>query len=104
MSTQYSTPTMTQPSENLDSTLTQSIQHLTLAELETLIEKIVKRTLQEKNSHIIPHNLLKGQLQTASPPQAFLETFGSWEDTRTPEEIISEIYGSRILDRNENNL
>jgi len=29
-----------------------------------------------------------------NPPQAFLETFGSWEDTRTAEEIIDDIYSS----------
>lgn len=29
------------------------------------------------------------------PSERFLATFGSWEDERTAEEIIEDIYGSR---------
>ena len=29
------------------------------------------------------------------PSGKFLATFGSWDDKRTPEEIIADIYGSR---------
>ncbi|MBC6481848.1 MAG: hypothetical protein EBE86_028425 [Hormoscilla sp. GUM202] len=31
------------------------------------------------------------------PPSALLSTFGSWEDTRSPEEIIAEICQSYYL-------
>jgi hypothetical protein len=30
-----------------------------------------------------------------NPTQAFLDKCGGWEDTRSPEEIITEIYASR---------
>ena len=30
-----------------------------------------------------------------SPTEAFLEKCGGWEDTRSPEEVIAEIYASR---------
>jgi len=32
-----------------------------------------------------------------APTQAFLAKCGGWEDTRSPEEIIAEIYAARTL-------
>ncbi|PSF39529.1 hypothetical protein C7H19_01695 [Aphanothece hegewaldii CCALA 016] len=81
---------MTQLPENVYQTSTQSIKNITLAELEHLIEKIVRRTLQENNNN-----------QTSKPSQAFLETFGSWTDDRNPEEIVKEIYQTRTLEQSK---
>ena len=36
--------------------------------------------------------------------EALLETFGAWEDDRTTEEIVKEIYASRTLAAGEYNL
>ena len=33
----------------------------------------------------------------AHPLEAFIETFGAWEDERTDEEIIKDIYDSRTI-------
>ncbi|MDY7015419.1 MAG: hypothetical protein SVX43_17850, partial [Cyanobacteriota bacterium] len=44
---------------------------------------------------------LPSQLPPANhPPQALLETFDTWEDERTVEEIVSEIYSSRSVSSN----
>lgn len=82
---------MTQSPKNLDQESTDPITDLTLAELEHLIEKIVKRTLQDNN-----------KFQTSKPSQIFLETFGSWVDKHNSEEIIHEIYQTRTLHKSEN--
>jgi hypothetical protein len=41
--------------------------------------------------------LAEGWTETpvADPTQAFLATCGGWEDTRSPEEIIADIYAAR---------
>jgi hypothetical protein len=48
--------------------------------------------------------LAEGWAETSSdnPTQAFLAKCGGWEDTRSPEEIIAEIYAARtVSDRAE---
>lgn len=35
--------------------------------------------------------------QVKTPTQKFLEKCGGWEDTRSPDEIIAEIYASRTI-------
>lgn len=62
---------------------TQTLNNLTIADLESLIETIIKRTLiQEKVNNNNQKKLL-------------LSTFGTWEDQQTDEEIIKQIYHSR---------
>ncbi len=62
---------------------TQTLNNLTIADLESLIETIIKRTLiQEKVNKNNQKKLL-------------LSTFGTWEDQQTDEEIIKQIYHSR---------
>ena len=43
--------------------------------------------------------LAEGWTETpvADPTQAFLAKCGGWEDTRSPEEIITDIYGARTV-------
>ena len=62
----------------------QSINNLTLSDLESLIETIVKRTIKQEPTPAKP-NL----------EQSFQETFGAWQDKKDAEEIINEIYDSR---------
>jgi hypothetical protein len=64
----------------------QSVSSLTVAELDSIISDIVRRVVREE-LHQSP----------APKSDALLETFGSWIDTRTPEEIVTEIYDSRSL-------
>jgi hypothetical protein len=37
------------------------------------------------------------ELPVDDPTQAFLAKCGGWEDTRSPEEIIAEIYAARTV-------
>jgi hypothetical protein len=64
------------------------VSDLTVADLEALITQIVLKALaQEKD-------------KTPAPvPEAVLATFGSWQDERSAEEIIEDIYASRTVSR-----
>lgn len=74
----------------------QPVSLLTLAELETLIINIVRNTIRQEMGE--PGQT--GKVKYPSPD--FLATFGTWEDSRTAEEIIDDIYTSRTLpDRRE---
>lgn len=57
------------------------IENLTINQLESIIEKIVQKTLKQQNYNYNGQNLL--------------DTFGKWDDTKTDEEIIGEIYSNR---------
>ncbi|MBF2057139.1 MAG: hypothetical protein IGQ45_07915 [Cyanobacterium sp. T60_A2020_053] len=57
------------------------IENLTINQLESIIEKIVQKTLKQQNYNYNDQNLL--------------DTFGKWDDTKTDEEIIGEIYSNR---------
>ena len=71
---------------------TQPISSLTVADLEILIAETVRRVLHEE-----------GQLASAGIGHdkplrdEFLATFGSWEDPRSADDIIAEIYDSRTV-------
>ncbi|WP_342597572.1 hypothetical protein VKI21_05190 [Cyanobacterium aponinum UTEX 3222] len=60
---------------------TKILENLTMNQLELIIERIVQKTLQKENNNYDNQNLL--------------DTFGKWEDTKTEEEIIGEIYSSK---------
>lgn len=62
----------------------QTIGDLTLLELEQLIENIAKKTVQ-REMMISQKNDIK----------LLVETFGAWEDDKTEQKIIEEIYESR---------
>ncbi len=70
----------------------QPVTSLTVGELETLIAETVRRILHEESAQA-------AALPTAGEPlpQPLLATFGSWEDTRSMEEIIADIYHNRTL-------
>jgi hypothetical protein len=83
--------------ENSQSTSEHSLSLLTVADLEALILKIVQKVIKQETQKLQQEDLSNKPTQAKHPPQAFLETFGSWEDTRTAEEIIDEIYSSRTI-------
>lgn len=61
-----------------------SLENLTLSDLENLIESIVKRTLRQEMLTPCQESY-----------QSFLETFDTWQDDSSDEDIINEIYSSR---------
>ncbi|WP_341525643.1 hypothetical protein WKK05_24095 [Nostoc sp. UHCC 0302] len=83
--------------ENTQYTSDQLISSLTVEDLEALIVKIVQKVIKQERQKLEQENLLIKPTDSNHPPQAFLETFGTWEDTRTAEEIIDEIYSSRTV-------
>lgn len=99
---------MTQQPDNIDkqleNQLDQPINVLTLTDLEALIVKIVQKVLTEERNRIGQEDLQLESAKIDSPPQALLETFGSWQDNRTAEEIIDEIYASRTIPTGEYSL
>ena len=44
------------------------------------------------------------EMALADPTQAFLAKCGGWEDTRSPEEIIAEIYAARTVSQRADSL
>ncbi len=67
----------------------QPISTLTVAELETLITEIVRRVLREEFRQAVASK--NGDML----PEEFLATFGAWEDDRSIDDIVAEIYASR---------
>jgi hypothetical protein len=75
----------------MDRTPSNLLNVLSLSDLETLIQTIVRRILQ---SELHPIQSPQSQpTQTA----ALLATFGTWEDDRPVETIINDIYSSRTV-------
>lgn len=62
----------------------QSINNLSLSDLESLIETIVRRTIKQESIS-----------NRSNLEQSFQETFGQWEDEKDDGKIINEIYESR---------
>ncbi|MEP0753670.1 hypothetical protein NDA03_15745 [Trichocoleus sp. Lan] len=83
--------------ENSKSESSQPTSLFTVADLEGMIVKIVQQVLKQETLRIKDEEVQVETGQAENPPEAFLETFGTWEDTRTTEEIIDDIYGSRTL-------
>ena len=65
------------------------LSFLSLSDLETIIQAIVRRILRTELQQL--------QAKPSQPTQeeALLATFGSWEDERPVETIIDEIYATR---------
>jgi hypothetical protein len=82
----------------------QPISILTVANLEELLTKVVHKVIrQELNS--LKHQQIKPEKSVLDHPlENFIETFGAWEDDRTTEEIIKDIYESRIDSSSESTL
>lgn len=89
--------------ENSKPESNQPISVLTIADLEAIIVKIVQQVLKQETSKQKSEDLQVKTVQTNNLPVAFLETFGTWEDTRSAEEIIDDIYASRTLSDGKDN-
>ncbi|BAY24068.1 hypothetical protein NIES2100_38610 [Calothrix sp. NIES-2100] len=87
--------------ENSQPTSEKLLNLLKVGGLDALIVKIVHQVLQQETQKLQQEDLSNKPTQANYLPQAFLETFGNWADTRTAEEIIDDIYSSRsVSDRN----
>lgn len=64
--------------------LEQTIGNLTRSQLEEIIKDITQKTIKQE--------IINTQKNKA---QALVVTFNKWEDERTEEEIIKDIYDSR---------
>ena len=83
----------------------QPISVLTVADLEALIVKIVQKVLKKETSKLENENLQEIETSQTNQHsyQNFLNTFGTWRDSSTAEEIISDIYNNRTHSNSEYN-
>lgn len=73
------------------------INVLTVADLEAIIVKIVQKVLKQEIGNLEHKDLQEVETVENHLPKALLDTFGTWEDPRTAEEIIDDIYDSGSL-------
>ncbi len=95
---------MTMPQERSDGSiapflaplLDRSLSTLTVRELVSIIEQIVRKLLQSELVQLHSNKSSIAAAPTETPPQLFLDTFGSWQDDRSADEIIDDIYTNRF--------
>ena len=71
------------------------INVLTVAELEALLTKVVRQVITEEMINLPIQQVQPKEKLAECSLEKFMETFGAWEDDRTDEEIIKEIYETR---------
>ncbi|NMG22054.1 ribbon-helix-helix domain-containing protein [Brasilonema bromeliae] len=73
--------------------------------LVTAKEQTHKLGINEADQLIATEIIMPSEdIPTEHPLETFMESFGAWEDERTPEEIIKEIYDSRTISKSEYSL
>lgn len=95
---------MTMPQEKNDGSiapllaplLDRSLSTITVRELVTIIEQIVRKLLQSELVQLHSDKSSNATEPTETPPQLFLDTFGSWQDDRSTDEIIDDVYTNRF--------
>ena len=73
----------------------QPISVLTVADLEALLTTVIQKVIREEIISLKRQQLKPEEISGKHPLETFIEIFGAWEDDRTDEEIIKEIYDSR---------
>ena len=81
--------------ENSQPDTNQPASVLTVADLEALLTKVVRKVIKEEMMNLSNQQLQSEKASKAHSLEKFMETFGTWEDDRTDEEIIKNIYDSR---------
>lgn len=79
----------------------QPISVLTVADLEALLTKVVQKVIRQELLNLKYPQVQPEESPIENPLDNFIETFGAWEDERTTEEIIKDIYESRIISSSE---
>lgn len=87
-----------QPEPNLRASV------LTVAELEALLTKVVRQVIKEEIINLVNQQVKPKDTSAEHYLEKFMETFGAWEDDRTDEEIIKDIYDSRSFSNSEHSL
>ncbi|HAX80219.1 MAG TPA: hypothetical protein DCY88_31375 [Cyanobacteria bacterium UBA11372] len=90
--------------ENSQPDTNQPVSVLTVADLEALLTKIVRQVIQEEMMKLPIQQVQPKEISTQHTLEKFMETFGAWEDERTDEEIIKDIYDSRSFSNSEYSL
>ncbi|WP_238360535.1 hypothetical protein [Iningainema tapete] len=71
----------------------------------TAKEQIKKLGITEADQLIANEIIMSSEAeQKYHQLEAFMEKFGDWEDERTPEEIVKDIYESRTISNTEHQL
>ena len=82
----------------------QPISVLTVADLEALLTKVVQKVIRQELTTLKYRQVKPEETPVAHPLETFIEKFGAWEDERPTEEIIKDIYESRIISSSESTL
>lgn len=82
----------------------QPISVLTIADLEALLTKVVQKVIRQELISVKPRQVQFEESSADHPLENFIEKFGTWEDERPTEEIIKDIYESRISSSSESTL
>lgn len=87
--------------ENSPPDANQPVSVLTVADLEVLLTKIVRQVIKEEMINLPTQQVQPKETAAEHKLEKFMEKFGAWEDDRTDEEIIKEIYESRSFSNSE---
>ena len=79
----------------------QPISVFTVADLEALLTKVVQKVIRQELTTLKHRQVQPEEPPATHPLENFIEKFGAWEDERTTEEIIKDIYESRIVSNYE---
>ncbi len=82
----------------------QPISVITVANLEGLLTKVVQKVIRQELISLKHRQVQSEQSLAAHPLENFIEKFGDWEDERPTEEIIKDIYESRISSSSESTM
>ncbi|MFB2894240.1 hypothetical protein ACE1CI_15120 [Aerosakkonemataceae cyanobacterium BLCC-F50] len=87
--------------ENSQPDANQPVSVLTVADLEALLTKVVRKVIKEEMINLPTQQVQPKTTATEHHLEKFMEKFGAWEDDRTDDEIIQEIYDSRSFSNSE---
>lgn len=82
----------------------QPINIPTLADLEALLTKVVQKVIKQELFNLKQPQVEPEEVLIEHPLETFIDKFGTWEDERMTEEIIKDIYESRITSSSESTL
>ena len=90
--------------ENSPADINQPTIEITVSDLKALLTKIVRQVIKEEIINLSTQQVQPQETLTEHPLERFMEKFGAWEDDRTDEEIIKDIYDSRSVSNSESSL
>lgn len=90
--------------ENSQLNPNQPINILTVTDLEALITEVVQKVIRQELFNLKHPQVEPEKSPAEHPLETFIEEFGAWEDERTTEEIIKDIYESRITSSSKSTL